>query len=292
MSSHLPHYVECIDGLDFLKKVSAMKRRHWIYRGHGQSNFVATDSDPYLLRSSLWRYLIKHKDKIVKPSWYPRERISVQRFQQVAHLHLQHLPNTKYINDWLALMQHYGAPTRLLDFTLNPAIALFFAVRDASPNGKPWSVHALHVPSIRGRSFTIRQNADKTSIPPKWPRPDEYNIGCKPLEEKFCGVIDGRLASARKAAQEGVFLVPNRIDLDIEGWLSAITPKPSTAPYGTHWVKFIFKNSPGQYYTTVTQLMQMGMSAVRLFPGLEGICESFHHSWLDVTADLEPGEEL
>lgn len=290
IGSLLPHYVKCSDALDFLKKVSGMKRRTWIYRGHGRSNSDPSHPDPYLLRSSLWRYLQLHSGKIVKSSWYPRERMSLSRFQQVAHLHLSHLPNHKSVIDWLALMQHYGAPTRLLDFTFNPAVALFFAVRDATPNGEPWCVHALHVPSIRGKTFTVRQNANPDETPSKWPSESEYHIGNKPLKQEFCGVIDGRFASARKAAQDGLFLVPNRIDLDLELWLSAIKPQSSTNPYGTHWVKFVFDNTPGQYYDSVTQLMQMGMSAVRLFPGLEGICESFRHTWLDVTTDLDPGD--
>ena len=52
------------------------------------------------------------------------------RFQNYAAVRHQDVPETTDRVRWLFLMQHYGLPSRLLDWTNAPLTALFFAVRE------------------------------------------------------------------------------------------------------------------------------------------------------------------
>ena len=285
----LPKTIECGDALEFLKEVHSLGRRGWVFRGHAQDN-------EWRLESSLHRFLKKHGERFVpRSSWYRRERATISRFRDIAHLHLRHLPEVRDDLAWLALMQHYGGPTRLLDFTFNPVVALYFAVREVRPGGGPFSVHAIHLDTIR---FYSRREREKRQ-PERGqcgmnPAIEDYCIGEKESPVRFVGAFDGNVANERLAAQEGLFLVGSRIDFDYESWLGEVEPKDRDRPpkpHGVHWLKYLFPNSEESvYYDVVKQITQMGMSAIRLFPGLDGVCESFKFAaWLEVSKDLTPG---
>lgn len=51
----------------------------------------------------------------------------VQEFMRGARNYLAKDETPEHLIEWLALMQHHGAPTRLLDFSKSPFIAAFFA---------------------------------------------------------------------------------------------------------------------------------------------------------------------
>ena len=94
----------------FLKSISSDE--DIIYRGHADFEWK--------LIPSIGRYFTGPWGKVVE-----REKKSLDEFKKRAIPYLKYTPKSDI--EWLCLMQHHGCSTRLLDFTSNPLIALFFA---------------------------------------------------------------------------------------------------------------------------------------------------------------------
>ena len=82
------------------------------------------------------------------------ERMAFDIFKKDARPYLDQVPPD---NDWewLAIAQHHGLMTRLLDWTVNPLVGLYFAVE--KDHKVECAVYMLHMPNIPADAPTVSQ---------------------------------------------------------------------------------------------------------------------------------------
>ena len=263
-----------VDHFDkFEEAICKMEYRYWVFRGHGNID--------WRIEPTLARYYRSHQHNIKTASFYPREGDSVEKFRKSAHLYLHHLPADKDWLSWLAVMQHFGAPTRLIDFTFSPYAALFFALekstsdiklgetvesKDLESKYRPYEVHAIHLRSVRLHAQPILGHGGP-------PKTDDYLIGQRGQSKRFVGFFEGDWRNQRQTAQQGLFMVPSTIDMDIETYLKSC-PTTSTDFPGSAWVRFQFPGGLKAYSKMVLRLLRANVTAEALFPGLDGAARS------------------
>ncbi|MFZ3501534.1 type I restriction-modification system subunit M [Vibrio harveyi] len=209
---------------DFHRAVSKLNPDFAVFRG--------VENKAYKLEPSIMRLGYDKEDELINA-----EKRLFKHFKEQAIPHLEYNPSNDW--EWLALAQHHGLPTRLLDWSRNPLVALYFAIESESDTDG-----AVYILTDRKDPFDM----DKQMKPLELTSKDEVR--------KY---MPANL-TPRIIAQSGLFTVQTNLMAPYEpkGLTKLIIPKNA---------KVRIRKDLSRY----------GVNRYTIYPGLDGL--SYHLKW-------------
>jgi hypothetical protein len=198
------------------------------------------------------------------------ERALLSAFKRRAHHYLVDVPDGNDNLEWLALMQHHGAPTRLLDWTRSPYVALFFAIEPEQGSNAPCALWAIDLNWCRRRARTlVEQRIDRNLNPTEsLGGPITFNQVFLEATVALVAPLQPFRMNERLTIQQGVFLCPGDVNLPFMANLGALDD--GTLPDHLHKITI----PRGLRTEVLKELKNMNLGRATLFPGLDGFARS------------------
>ncbi|GAB2690987.1 FRG domain-containing protein [Mucilaginibacter koreensis] len=174
------------------------------------------------------------------------EQVLLQEFKRTNPLLIEaHQPMDDW--DYLTLGQHFGLPTRLLDWSYNALTALWFATGHYDPEKE--SAHPYSVVWIL------------------MPHEDDFLAGIEhvhPFDVPVTKIVRPRIIKQRINNQSGVFSVPSSQE---------VVNKKAMNETDSYQQKLIKVKIPCSKFLDIrTDMDTLGVNAYTIFPELEGLC--------------------
>lgn len=201
--SEINSFDDLIETIDVIMKKSVEKKIQFAWRGHVDAGWS--------LHSSLYRRCLLTKGHILDESEFSKEE---QKILIELHRWGLHAPNHSgrlSILNQLGMLQHYGAPTRLIDVSFNAWVGAWFAVEEKWNNGS--LIHEDSDARLFAIDITNRLINEKDALRPweddlhrPWGKNSSHKINQKEWTTSVFAWKPPNL-DARISAQNGGFLL-------------------------------------------------------------------------------------
>ncbi|WP_321298296.1 FRG domain-containing protein [Marinifilum fragile] len=238
---------------EFKTLIADNSQLEWIFRGQTNSN--------WLIRSSLER-------SGIMDSYDEGEERMLYEFKRVARHYLNEHEIPKTLIDWLALLQHHGAPTRLIDFTKSPYVAAFFAFQEYSDESEFVSIWIANKIYFYQRAIYYLQENDFANLDCK-----HYSYKDETFQKIFnesrtgeldCVIpVESHFMNERYYIQQSVFLTPINPYKTFSEQLDFLDEIKDFS-----LMKILIPKS--ERNTALRDLEKMNITHASLFPGLDG----------------------
>lgn len=253
--------------------VEGARFRSWGFRGQADASWPVF--------SSLSRHLVYAS--VHQQAWRGQEERIVRIFRRKSHLFLQHIPPDHDSFEWLALMQHHGAPTRMVDVTWSPYVALFFALERGARTAAVW---AFNAGAINERDTHVLRDGRQIDLRAvgTW-KPGSYEKHFLRGNVPFVIIGEPKIMNRRLIAQSGTFVIPSVLDIPVEQVLEGYVESEELLVKLEIDVHAIREEAMRLLYT-------MNITNATLFPDLDGLARSMAHElelhWAFDPRTMEP----
>ena len=244
----------------FFAEIDKLIPSSFVYRGHADASWKLQPTIERLRPNEIHPFFKK---------WYSHvEKKSVESYKYAFHLFADSRAlNTEKKNfiDWLSVMQHHGAATRLLDITTSPFVASLFALSDVYNKSKEACIWAFSLEAIDEKNVQILDinTEDKYQ--------DVYNFYRtlkieNEIENPIIGYTFLENPSIRPFNQKGGFLYSMSKGGYFESFLSEYSNDKNVTIK-----KLVLDITDRQEVISALQdFARMNISYSNLFPGLDG----------------------
>jgi hypothetical protein len=256
----------------------------WIFRGQG--------SNEWPLQSSLDREI--ERFEIPRQNAGQLERGLLRKFRRQCHHYITDLPQQEDYLEWMALLQHHGAPTRLLDWSYSFFAALFFAIK--APDHSSCAVWAINTEWLKTPSEAALQGYPEELL--CW-QGDQAILRVDTFKRLFMratpipivGAVTPQRLNPRLVIQQGTFLCPGDVTKSFTDNLTSLLSYAEPAAAKANFVKLTIQADMETRKQILLRLQHMNMNNATLFPGLDGFARSLKTLMAHPGFLLSPGYE-